>query len=280
MLASSREPRGGAGVPGRDESRPYGRWQGPRPNKKPQPCGIANPRRGRFHIGPDRGGAGLPGRDLRPKSRRCAAVGLRNAPAGAVNPAPTNKFYVLDQPGWPPPRVIATSVGDDACIVPGTSRRRGGSPGGMNPAPTDDGKAPGQTRNHNPAVLQTRVGDDACIVPGTSRRRRGPGRDESRPYEQNFMFWTNRDARNHPDDRRAGCPHPAGPHAAADTPVLKLPKCGGRKRPPYGAGRNMVAGRQSVATQGPAGGPWPSPTNHGKRPAKLDGRRPALLQPL
>ena len=39
-----------------------------------------------------RGGAGFRGRDLRPKSRRCAAVGLRNAPAGAVNPAPTNNF--------------------------------------------------------------------------------------------------------------------------------------------------------------------------------------------
>ena len=44
-----------------------------------------------------------PGRDLRPKSLRCAAVGLRNAPAGAVNPAPTNQFYVLGQPEWPPP---------------------------------------------------------------------------------------------------------------------------------------------------------------------------------
>ena len=34
----------------------------------------------------------VPRRDLRPKSLRCAAVGLRNAPAGAVNPAPTNQF--------------------------------------------------------------------------------------------------------------------------------------------------------------------------------------------
>src|SRR5699024_7126984 len=61
------------------------------------PYNTTNPCRGRFHIGP-----GVPrrrehpGRDLRPKSRRCAAVGLRNAPAGAVNPAHTNKFYVLD----------------------------------------------------------------------------------------------------------------------------------------------------------------------------------------
>ena len=48
-----------------------------------------------------RGGVRFHGRDLRPKSRRCAAVGLRNAPAGAVNPAPTNKFYVLAHPGRP-----------------------------------------------------------------------------------------------------------------------------------------------------------------------------------
>ena len=126
-IAAAQTPAGGYGI------RPYGRWLGPRPNKKPQPCGIANPRRGRFHIGPDRGGAGLPGRDLRPKSRRCAAVGLRNAPAGAVNPAPTNKFYVLG----------------------------------------------------------------------------------------------NRDGRRHPGERRAGCPHPAGPHAAARSP-------GGYGIRPYG----------------------------------------------
>ncbi len=136
------------------------------PPGKPRPCVITNLCRGRFHIGPARGGTGpcgrdassrrtlrwrkvpradkesrpydqrrvcgrpgkcqphaaatsvgddaciVPGtswqrkrsgRDLRPKSRRCAAVGLRNAPAGAVNPAPTNKFCVLDKPEWPPP---------------------------------------------------------------------------------------------------------------------------------------------------------------------------------
>ena len=54
-------------------------------------------------------------------SARSAAA---RTPAGGINPAPTNKFYVLGQPGRPRPRVIATSVGDDARIVPGTSRRR------------------------------------------------------------------------------------------------------------------------------------------------------------
>ena len=64
-----------------------------------EPGDVANLCRGRFHIGPVCGGAGFRGRDLRPKSRRCAAVGLRNAPAGAVNPAPTNRGKARDQPG-------------------------------------------------------------------------------------------------------------------------------------------------------------------------------------
>ena len=68
-----------------------------------EPGNVTNLCRGRFYIGPVCGGAGFRGRDLRPKSRRCAAVGLRNAPAGGINPAPTNKFYVLGQPGQPRP---------------------------------------------------------------------------------------------------------------------------------------------------------------------------------
>ena len=92
-----------------------------------EPCGVA----------------GAPGRDLRPKSRRCAAVGLRNAPAGAVNPAPTN-------------------------------------------------------------------------LP-------------KRPVKP--------DGHGHPGGRRAGCPHPAGPCGGARPRFLKSPRCGGRERPPYGAGK-------------------------------------------
>ena len=41
------------------------------------------------------------------------------------------------------------------------------------------------------------------------------------------MFWTNRDSRGHPGDRRAGCPHPAGPRGGANTP-------GGYGIRPYG----------------------------------------------
>ena len=89
---SAREPRGGANARGRDKSRPYGRRRAPgRPGSDTpalqqtsvgdDACIVPRTPRRRKH----------PGRDLRPKSRRCAAVGLRNAPAGAVNPAPTDE---------------------------------------------------------------------------------------------------------------------------------------------------------------------------------------------
>ena len=44
-------------------------------------------------------------------------------------------------------------------------------------------------------------------------------------------------SRNHPDGRRAGCPHPAGPCGGARSRFLKSPRCGGRERPPYGTGK-------------------------------------------
>ena len=79
----------------------------------------------------------------------------------------------------------------------------------------------------NPAMLQTNVGDDACIVPQTLRRRK--------------------------------------------VPILKSPMCGGRERPPYGKRENIETNQENTAPQGPAGGPWPSPTNHGERPANRCG---------
>ena len=82
------------------------------------------------------------------------------------------------------------------------------------------------------------------------------------------MFWANRDGRRHPGGRRAGCPHPAGPCGGADVPILKLPRCGGRERPPYGAGANAAADREIAAAQGPAGGYGirPYDRRHGARP--------------
>ena len=46
------------------------------------------------------------------------------------------------QPGRPQLCVIATPVGDDACIVPGDPAAAPTSPGGINPAPTAHGERP------------------------------------------------------------------------------------------------------------------------------------------
>ena len=59
-----------------------------------------------------------------------------------------------------------------------------------------------------------------------------------------------RDGRGHPGDRRAGCPHPAGPRGGGNIPVLN--RCGAaapRER--------HFAGRQSPAVQAPGGNIWP-----------------------
>ena len=53
------------------------------------------------------------------------------------------------------------------------------------------------------------------------------------------------DGHNHPGGRRAGCPHPAGPCGDAKAPILKLPGCGGRERPPYRTEGNMEANRET-----------------------------------
>ena len=68
------------------------------------------------------------------------------------------------------------------------------------------------------------------------------------------MFWTGRDSRGHPDGRRAGCPHPAGPCGGARSRFLKSPRCGGRERPPYRTGENIETNRENAAAQTPAGG--------------------------
>ena len=47
--------------------------------------------------------------------------------------------------------------------------------------------------------------------------------------------------------------------------------CGGRERPPYGKIENIETNQENTAMQGPAGGPWPSPTNHGEHPANRCG---------
>ena len=111
-----------------------------------------------------------------------------------------------------------------------TPRRRKRLRADMESAPTVNGRVHDQPGNRNLVAPQTHVGDDACIVPGTLLHRKVPGRDKSLPYKPSEHDSPNRDGRNHPGVRRAGCPHPAAPRGGANTP-------GGYGIRPYGRRR-------------------------------------------
>ena len=149
---------------------------------------------------------------------------------------------------------------------------------------TREANAAANRETTNPAIPQTNVRDDACIVPETPRRRKVPREGHGPPLQTMANAAANRCGRDHPDDRRAGCPHPAGPCGGAN------PR-GRDKSLPYKPRRargqpenrnlrviiNLCRGRclhrpaNPAPPQGPAGGPWPSPTNHGGRPANRCG---------
>ena len=93
------------------------------------------------------------GLDLRPKGRRCAAVGLRNAPAGA-DPA-AHWFGGRERPPY-----RAAETGNE----PGTPARRAPLPGGIYASPTNT-----RYRVHKPKTLQQ------------GRRLRAQPRSTSRP---------------------------------------------------------------------------------------------------
>ena len=103
-----------------------------------------------------RAAANTRGRDLRPKSRRCAAVGLRNAPAGGINPAPTNKFYVLGQPGTCEPGNVANLCRGRCLHRPADLAPPRTPAGGINPAPTNRGKARSQPGKREPGNAANR----------------------------------------------------------------------------------------------------------------------------
>ena len=166
--------------------------------------------------------------------------GTANTPGG-INPAPTN----LPKPPAKPDGRNHPGVRRAGCPHPAAPR--GGAnisilnrqcAAGVNARPTEPGKCGGQPGNRGPALQQTPVGDDACIVPHTPRHRKRPGRDKSRPYKPSEHDPPNRDGRDHPGDRRAGCPHPAAPRGGANTrgriwnPPLRNGRGCGRIRDP------------------------------------------------
>ena len=101
------------------------------------------------------------------------------------------------------------------------------------------------------------------------------GRNKSLPYDQRWARGQP-DSRNHPDGRRAGCPHPAGPCGGARSRFLKSPRCGGRERPPYRTGENIETNRENAAARTPTGGYGIRPYETA-RPAANRGAAPSAV---
>ena len=157
--------------------------------------------------------------------------------AGGINPAPTGKFCVSGKSG-----------GRDVC--PGLQGRfaaRQGGPIWNRPLHGVFTAAQGLREGHAPPLHAVR----------------------ERPAK--------RDCRGRPGERRAGCPHPAGPRGGGNVPGFEFQRCGGRERPPYGTGETRrppgkmqpprrTVGADSIsarfaAARGSADGINPAPTN-------------------
>ena len=101
---------------------------------------------------------------------------------------------------------------------------------------------PGETRRppgkmQSPRPLQTHVGDDARIVPGCSRRR-GVREGHAPPLHAVRERPAKRDCRGRPGERRAGCPHPAGPRGGANVPILNRQGAAGVNARPTDPGKH------------------------------------------
>ena len=104
-------------------------------------------------------------------------------------------------------------------------------------------KGAGRAVNRKPRVLAAFVGADSISARGPRRAANARGRDKSRPY-----------------GRRRACSQPGKPWPRVITNLCRG-RCSHRPGDP-------------AAPQTPAGGINPSPTNHGKRPAKRDSHTP------
>ena len=143
------------------------------------------------------------------------------------------------------------SVGRDALIPPGPAAGQG-SAGGINPAPTGKFCVSGKPGGRN--VCPGLQGRATALPQGSAAGQAGP--IWNRPLHGVFAAarglreghapplhavrerpakW---DCRGRPGERRAGCPHPAGPRGGGNVPGFEFQRCGGRERPPYGPGKH------------------------------------------
>ena len=107
----------------------------------------------------------------------------------------------------------------------------------MESAPTANGRAHNHPGNlHSPRccnLCRGRCSHRPGVLAGGAGFAGGPWPSPTNRGKRSAK----REGGGHPGGRRAGCPHPAGPCGGANAPILKLPRCGGRERPPYGAGQ-------------------------------------------
>ena len=122
--------------------------------------------------------------------------------AGGINPAPTGKFFVSGKPG----AAMFAPVCRGAMALPQGSAAGQAGPIWNRPLHGLFAAAQGLREGHAPPLHAVR----------------------ERPAK-----W---DCHGRPGERRAGCPHPAGPRGGGNVPGFEFQRCGGRERPPYGPG--------------------------------------------
>ena len=197
MLASSREPCGGVRFPGRAMALPY------KPSEYARQKGTVA-----AHPGDRRAGM--------PSSRR--TLRRRKRPRADMESAPTVNGRVCDQPGTATLSHRKPIVGDDACIVLGTPRRRK-VPGRAMALPYKPSEYARPKRERLPPTRAI-VGRDALIPPDPAAAPNVCGRIWNPPLRSMVGYTTNREPQpcRTANPCRGRCLHRPAHPAAPQTP--------------------------------------------------------------
>ena len=126
---------------------------------------------------------------------------------------PYGQILCFGPTGMAPPTRAA--VGRDALIPPHPAPPRT-TAGGYGIRPYNQRRARGQLGNRKPCVTSNPCRGRCSNRPGRLYAARTPAGGINPAPTNKFVLWTNRDGPAHPGGRRAGCPHPAAPRAAAN----------------------------------------------------------------
>ena len=230
-------PLAGANTPGGYGIRPYDRWRAPRPTGKLRPCHTTNPCRGRYLHRPAHPGAAtrFRGRD---KSRPYEQI-LCFGPNRNGRSPPGRRRAGCPHPAGPPAGAK--------------------TPGGYGIRPYDRRRAPRPTGKLRPCHTTNPCRGRCLHRPGGHASPQGPvGGINPAPTNKFCVSGQTGTARSPPGGRRAGCPHPAGPPAAANTPGgygirpydrRRAPRPTGKLRPCHTT--NPCRGTMLASSRGP-----------------------------